>query len=213
VDRLDALVRARKRAPGNRLLDVACGTGKHLQLLRDRYQVEGVDLDPGMLGITRARLPDVKLHRGDFRHFDLGRRFDVVTCLFSSIAYARDTGELRLAIACLARHVEPGGVLVVEPFLTPEQLTPGHVHQVCVEEPDLKVTRMSRAVPHDGRALFEFHYLVGRPDGIDHIVEPHELSLFRTEDYVEAFDLVGLDAEHDPEGLMGRGLFLSVSPG
>jgi hypothetical protein len=81
-----------------------------------------------------------------------------------------------------------------------------------VEEPDLKVTRMSRAVAHDRRALFEFHYLVGRPDGIDHIVEPHELSLFRPEDYVQAFDLVGLDAEHDPDGLMGRGLFVSVSP-
>jgi SAM-dependent methyltransferase len=213
VDRLDALVRDRKRAPGNRLLDVACGTGKHLQLLRDRYEVEGMDLDPGMLAIAGARLPGVKLHRGDFRHFDLGRRYEVVTCLFSSIAYARDTGELRLAIACLTRHVEPGGVLVVEPFLPPEQLTPGHVHQLCVEEPDLKVTRMNRVVVHDGRALFEFHYLVGRPEGVDHLVEPHELSLFRPEDYIEAFDLVGLDAEHDPEGLMGRGLFISVSPG
>jgi SAM-dependent methyltransferase len=206
-------VRARKRAAGNRLLDVACGTGKHLQLLRDRYEVEGMDLDPGMLAVAQARLPGVKLHQGDFRDFDLGHRYEVVACLFSSIAYARDTGELRRAIACLARHVEPGGVLLVEPFITPEQVRPGHVQQLCVEEPDLKVTRMSRVEAHDGRAVLEFHYLVGRPEGIEHIVEPHEISLFRQRDYVEALELAGLDVEYDAEGLMGRGLFLSVAPG
>ncbi|MDQ6772482.1 MAG: class I SAM-dependent methyltransferase [Candidatus Dormibacteraeota bacterium] len=197
--------------PGNRLLDVACGTGKHLVLLRDRYEVEGLDLDPEMLAISQIRLPDVRLHRGDFRDFDLEGRFDVVTCLFSSIAYARNTAELRRAIACLARHVEAGGVIVVEPFITPEQLRLGHVEQLCVEEPDLKVTRMSRVVDaRDGHAVFEFQYLVGRADGIEHIVETHELSLFRKEDYLEAFALVGLEIEHDPEGLMGRGLFVGI---
>jgi hypothetical protein len=54
---------------------------------------------------------------------------------------------------------------------------------------------------------------VGRPEGIEHIVEPHEISLFRQRDYVEALELAGLDVEYDAEGLMGRGLFLSVAPG
>src|SRR5207249_12252833 len=107
---------------------------------------------------------------------------------------------------------EPGGVLAVEPFITPDKFENGHMHQICAEDGDLKLTRMSRAEVRDGRALFEFHYLVGQPERIEHIVEPHEVSLFRDEDYLEAFGLVGMDLDHDPEGLMGRGLYLGVRP-
>ena len=212
AERLHALVGERKRSPGNRLLDVACGTGKHLELLRHRYQVEGMDLDPGMLAVARDRLPGVPLHQGDFRRIELDSSFDVVTCLFSSIAYARDVAELSRSIASMAARLEPGGVLVVEPFFSPEAFTPGRVDLLCVHEPDMKVARMSRADVRDGRAQFEFHYLVGLPEGIEHRVEPHELSLFQPSDYTTAFHDAGLRVEHDPEGLMGRGLFIGTRP-
>lgn len=107
VRRLREIVEA--RAPGARtLLDVACGTGMHLAELRAQYRVEGVDLDEGLLAVAAKRLPDVPMHAGDMRAFDLGRRFDVVTCLFSSIGYVRTTDGLRSAVAAMARHVAPG---------------------------------------------------------------------------------------------------------
>jgi SAM-dependent methyltransferase len=210
--RLHSLVQARKRSPGNSLLDVACGTGKHMELLRDNYDVEGLDLDAEMLAVARQRLPGVPLHLEDFRGFDLGRLYDVVVCLFSSIAYARNTNELEQAIACLARHVQPGGVVVVEPFFAPDDYRPGYVQMLCVEEPDLKITRMSAGVVRDQRVHFDFHYLVGHPTGIDHIVEAHELSLFRVSQYMDAFRSTELVVQHDAEGLMGRGLFVGTKP-
>jgi len=78
----------RLRAPGAKtLLDVACGTGGHLVHLRQPFDVAGLDLDEGMLDIARRRLPGVELVNGDMRSFDLGRKFDAVVCLFSSIGY------------------------------------------------------------------------------------------------------------------------------
>ena len=98
------------RSPGARsLLDVACGTGRHLEHLRAWYDVEGVDLDEGLLSVARARLPDVPLRAADMRDFDLGRRFDVVTCLFSSIGYVQTPGALQASVAAMVRHVAPGG--------------------------------------------------------------------------------------------------------
>jgi SAM-dependent methyltransferase len=176
------------------------------------YDVEGLDLDAEMLAVARQRLPGVPFHLEDFRAFDLGRHYDVVVCLFSSIAYARDTNELEQAIACLARHVQPGGVVVVEPFFAPDDYRPGYVQMLCVEEPDLKITRMSAGVVRDQRVHFDFHYLVGQPTGIDHIVEPHELSLFRVSEYMDAFRSTELVVQHDAEGLMGRGLFVGTRP-
>ena len=72
------LVERHKRSEGNALLDVACGTGRHLGFLRDRYEVSGLDLDPKMVEIAGRRLPGVPLHRADMLDFDLDRRFDVV---------------------------------------------------------------------------------------------------------------------------------------
>ncbi len=190
------------------LLDVACGTGKHLELLREDFEVTGLDLDPELLGIARERLAGVDLHEGDMTGFDLGRRFDVVLCLFSSIGYVRKDERLRAAIAAMARHLEPGGLLVVEPWLAPEAWREGHVAMLVLDEPELKVVRMNRADRDGDVSVIDFHYLIGTPERVNHFTERHELGLFTDGQYRDAFAAAGLVVEHDPEGLMGRGLYL-----
>jgi SAM-dependent methyltransferase len=192
------------------LLDVACGTGKHLERLRSRYRCEGLDLDPALLAIARERCPDVPFHEGDMTSFDLGRRFDAVVCLFSAIGYARSEELLRRAIGTMATHLEPGGVLLVEPWLTPETFEERHVAAAFVDEPELKVARVNNAERRGRLSSFEFHYLVGTPDRVEHFTERHELGLFTHGEYAAALRAAGLAAEYDPHGLMGRGLHIGV---
>jgi SAM-dependent methyltransferase len=208
---LDALIQARQ--PGAKsLLDVACGTAVHLHHLAGRYEVEGLDLDPEMLAVARERLPDASFHEGDMTSFDLGKRFDAVVCMFSSIGYVRTEERLRDAIASMARHLESGGVLVIEPWLTPDAWSDRHVGGVFVDEPELKVARVNVAEREGTISSFEFQYLVGTPDGVEHFSERHELGLFTVEQQLEAFRASGFEAEHDPEGPMGRGLYVAVAP-
>ncbi len=197
--------------PDGQLLDVACGTGSHLFHLRDHYQVEGLDLDRGMLDVARRKLPDVRLHEGDMQEFDLGRRFDVVVCLFSAIGYMRTAEQLRRAVANMARHVEPGGVLAIEPWLSPSQWMPGKVHALLVDEADLKVARMNmNEAPVDGLSVLDFHYLVGDASGVRYVTERHELRLFEDHEYRQAFEQAGLAPRFDAEGPSGRGLYFGV---
>jgi SAM-dependent methyltransferase len=203
-------VQARKPG-GATLLDVACGTGAHLAELRGRYRCEGLDLDPNLLSVARGRLPDVPLHEGDMRDFDLGRRFDVVTCLFSSIGYMLAVEELEASVAAMARHLEPGGVLLVEPWLTPEAVVTPHVGAVFVDQPELKIARVNTIEVDGRRSSFLFHFLVGTPEGVEHFTEPHELMLFTHEEYLAAFRAAGVTVEHDGEGLMGRGLYIGIA--
>jgi len=140
---------------------------------------------------------------------DLGREFDVVTCLFSSIAYVRTPEGLEGATASLARHVAPGGLLVVEPWITPDAWIPDHVAAVFVDEPELKVARINGgAVPDGDRLVLDMHYLVGTPGGVEHFIERHDVGMFTREQYLDAVGAAGLDVEWDDEGLFGRGLVL-----
>jgi len=204
----------RERNPSARtLLDVACGTGKHLEVLQHEFEVEGLDLDGDLLAIARERLgPAVPLHQGDMRSFDLGRHFDAVTCLFSAIGHTADTDELDAAIGAMARHLAPGGVLVVEPWLEPDVWIPGLLHLLTVDEPDLKIARITVPERHGITSVMNFHYLVATPDGVETHVERLEHGLFTTAEHRTALERAGLAVEHEEDGLTGRGIWIGTAP-
>jgi len=210
---LIALVDRFRRGRAETLLDVGCGTGAHLPFLRERFKVEGVDLDAGMLEVARARNPGVPFQLGDMVALDLGRQFDVVVSLFSAIGYAHTVERLKQAVESMARHVAPHGLLLVEPFFSPDHWLPGrHVQVVYVDEPDLKIARMVTPQRSGNQARFDFHYLVGTPDGVEHFTERHEIGLFSPEVYERAFTCLGFDVVHDPSWPTKRGLFIARMP-
>jgi SAM-dependent methyltransferase len=202
---------ARGHNPSARtLLDVACGTGRHLEYLRASFETEGVDADEGMLDVARARLPDVPLSVGDMRDLDLGRRFDVVTCLFSAIGFAHDVDVLNLAAASLARHVADGGIVLLEPWLTPDEWVSNRPHALATTQDDLALARVALSGRRDRISTVELQYLVAAPDGITHFTEQLEFGLFTHDEMRRALELTGLSVAHDPEGLIGRGLWLGT---
>jgi SAM-dependent methyltransferase len=211
--RLKALLAERLRIAGRRtLLDVACGTAAHAPYLRDDYAYEGLDLDPQMLALAQERFPDLPFHQGDMLDFNLGRQFDVVTCLFSSIAYVKTPQRLEQATATMARHVRPGGMLVIEPFVGPQEWQAGRPTATFVDREDLKIARMSVGAREGDVALLDFEYLIATSAGIERYSERHELGLFTDAHYQRAYRAVGFAVTRDEEGLMGRSLYLGVRP-
>lgn len=209
---LTSLIAEHKQSDGNMWLDVACGTGGHVPYLYPDFAYEGLDLDPEMLALARARFPHIVFHQGDMVSFSLDRRFDVVTCLFSSIAYVRTAQRLQQAIINLSRHLRPGGVLLIGAFFTPQQWMPGHPHAMFVDQPDLKLARMNVSGLEDGNiAVLDFHYLVATPDGVEHFSERHELGLFTDEEYRAAFSQASLDISYESDWIDGRGMYIGTN--
>lgn len=206
---LDAQVQE-LRPDARSLLDVACGTGKHLEHLRERYDAQGLDLDSNLLETARLRCPAVPFHHADMVDFDLDQTFDVVTCLFSSIAYVRTLERLGRAVARMARHLGPHGLLVIEPWVTPELFWEGRVVTDVVDDPPLKIVRMFVAKREGTLVTHDVEYLVGSPDGVEHFTERHEMGLFGPADYAAAFEAAGLKlVRFDPKGLFGMGLYVA----
>lgn len=195
------------------LLDVACGTGKHIQHLREFYEVEGLDLNPELLEIARKRCPGATFHYANMVDFDLGRTLDVVTCLFSSIGYVKTQENLQRAVTSMARHLGPGGVLVLEPWFSPENYWTGTITANFVNEPDLKIAWMYTSEVEGRVALLDINYLVGAPQGVEHFKELHEIGLFTRGEYVESLRKAGLEVDYDSKGLFGRGMYIGVKAG
>lgn len=210
AERLHGFIQTHKRTADNTLLDVGCGTGAHLPYLPPGYTVEGLDIDAEILAVARQKFPDVAFHQGDIVDFALGRAFAVVTCLFSSIGYVKSLPRLQQALQNLARHTSPGGLVLIEPWFGPGVLQPGFLHAVLVDQPELKVARISRNEIEGNVSILNFHYLIATPEGVEYTTERHELGLFTHEEYLAAFAASGLRVVHDAAGLNGRGLYIGI---
>lgn len=102
---------------GARVLDLACGQGRHAHLLAEAgFDVDGYDLSKDLLKRAKARGTGKTLRytRGDMRALPLRwrRRFDAVLNLFTSFGFFDDARDDAKVIAQCARVLKPGGVMI-----------------------------------------------------------------------------------------------------
>ena len=206
--RLREIIRGKFGLGSGKMLDVACGTGRHIEYLKAHFEVQGLDISEQLLADARKRNPEVYFQTGDMMDFNLEQQFDLVICLFSAIGYVVTLENLHRAISCMAQHIRPGGGLVVEPWFTPETWYPGRVHALFIDEPELKLVRMNTSQVDGNVSIVDFHYLLGTPEGVAYFSEPHRLGLFTPEEMIHAFEQAGLEPSYDADGLTGRGLYL-----
>ena len=195
---------------GSRILEIACGTGRHMEHLAKHFELTGSDLNEGMLTVARERLPGNDFFAADMASLDVARPFDALLCLFSSIGYMHGEEQLGRAIRAFAHALRPGGLIVLEPWLTRQEFKAGTPSLYTWESPDLKVARAC-VVRGDGPlSILEFHWMVARRgEELERFDERHELFMFSRRQYLEALDSAGFDARHHAAGLTdSRGLYV-----
>ena len=71
VNKIEKLIKEYKKSDGIKLLDVACGTGKHLEYFKENFSCTGIDLNEEMISIARNNISDVDFKLADMINFDL----------------------------------------------------------------------------------------------------------------------------------------------
>lgn len=124
---VDALVAALDIGPGDRVLDVGCGPGRHAhELGRRGIEVVGVDISQRFVDLaSESAPPGVRFERRDARHLDFDAEFDAAISLcqgaFGLIAGPAAEGSTALdpdldVLAGMARAVRPGGRVALSAF-------------------------------------------------------------------------------------------------
>ena len=206
------LIKKNKKSEGNQLLDVGCGTGKHLECFIDDFSCTGIDINIEMVEVAKENVKDAIFEQGNMIDFNLKSEFDVILCLFSSIGYVKTYSNLEKTMMNFRKHLKKGGVLIIEPWFTKSTYWVGAPGMTTYDGKDVKIARLNTTKIEGDLSIMEMHYLIAEKDkDVIHFADTHELGLFETDKTLDFMKKAGFKAEFLKDGLMEeRGLFIGV---
>ncbi|MCH6258900.1 methyltransferase domain-containing protein [Puniceicoccaceae bacterium K14] len=195
------------------ILDVACGSGEHAHHLYNKfkYSVDGIDIEPGFVEIAQKKNPSGVFIQGDMSNFDIGRKYDVVLCLFSSIGYVQTKRALCDTLTCIAKHLNSSGYLILEPWLEPtnDLSSLSTIIEAVDPKTKIQVTRKRSAYAEENISVLDIEYSIKLPKETKQFKEQHRLGMFSREEMAEAFQQAELIFTYAEQGLHNKGIYLA----
>ena len=120
---IDNLVQHLQIPTGSKLIDIACGKGRHATYFNSLgFDVIGVDLSPNSIASAKEnKNTTLQFAEHDMREVYQKNNFDVVTNLFTSFGYFEDNKDEQKAINAMASNLKLGGFLVID-FMNVEKV-------------------------------------------------------------------------------------------
>ncbi|MCK9151903.1 class I SAM-dependent DNA methyltransferase [Methanobacterium alcaliphilum] len=191
VEFIEWAVNEHSTSSGKTMLDVACGTGNHALLLKNNFEVLGLDLNHEMLKIAKEKVPELEFIQGDMKNMDLEKIFDAIICMFSAINYNTNEDELEKTLRNFYMTLESGGLLIFDLGLNRENWVEGRVSVDTVVEKDLELARIGQSHLENGVFNASFVFLVKKNGKMDFSIDQHELGIFETGKVLELMEDIG----------------------
>jgi len=108
------------------LLDMGCGTGRHLEeFVKRGLKCDGFDLSSEMLSHARERLEgtEVGLTQGSLTDFENGKQYDMVVSMFAVMGYLIENSQLAAGLETARKHLKEGGIFIFDGWFGPAVLS------------------------------------------------------------------------------------------
>ncbi len=95
------------------VLEMACGTGNLMEIFeKNGYDVEGFDISNSMLGVAESK--DLSVYKQDLKDFKIGRKYDLLICIYDSLNYLEDLEEIKRCFESSVEHLNEKGYLIFD---------------------------------------------------------------------------------------------------
>ena len=200
---------------GEKLLDVACGTGSHLAYLQSSFECTGIDLNELMIKQAGKKCTECKFHVADMRTFQVDSKFDVITCMFHSMNHLPTIADLKKTLINFFDHLESGGIVIMEIIHGREYFLNNSTHSRISKKDNLKIKRTANLMLEGNILIFDGHYEIFNHDTkIKDIDHKHKLRIFEKEEVLSALEAVGFQAIYIAKTFSGKenlsGIFVGI---
>lgn len=129
-------------APGSRVLDAACGKGRHAgAFAQSGMLVTGIDLSAGNILAAQATYPEIPFYVHDMRKIFRVNYFDAIVNLYTSFGYFQNPADDQRAVSAFASGLKSGGILVLD-FFNSQKVAQTLVDiHICVEDVHFTITK------------------------------------------------------------------------
>lgn len=96
---------------GHRYLDLACGSGAHLELMSEHgFICSGLDISAPMLALAAQRCPKAQLYLLDMSELSIAQPVDFITCFLYSLHYSHPRQKFTQTLQKVYEALAPGGL-------------------------------------------------------------------------------------------------------
>ncbi len=182
VQYVNQLIKKYFRRKYKTLLDIGCGTGKHLKFFKEAgYSVSGIDISQDMINKAKKNLvQDENLFCYNSTDFDLNSKHDVIISLFHVMNYNISNEDLEKTFNRISLHLSKGGIFIFDFWYGPAVISDRPSKKIKKLEDDLiRVTRITRPELHANENIVDVNFEVIIEDkktlNIEKIHETHKM--------------------------------------
>lgn len=171
IDFIESVIK--KEGHEAEILDLGCGQGRHcVELCRRGYEnVCGIDFSEKNIKRALSYAIEQKvspmLSCGDARKLNLGRKFDIVLCLYDVIGSFRQADDNFRILKTIKRHLRKGGMAVVS-VMNMEMTEHIALHKTSLSQNPQAILRLppSDTMSRSGNIFKPEYYLINSDDGL-----------------------------------------------
>lgn len=152
--------------PGDKVLDLACGSGIFLTMLKLKgFDTTGLDLSETIIEIAKEKAKinrlDINFLVEDMTKFNLNEKFDCITCFFDSVNFIENKKDLKEMFVRVSEHLNSGGYFIFDTF-SKEMMKEYENHHLQEDHVtftiDWKTTRNNNKLTHNIKITDEETY-------------------------------------------------------
>jgi len=143
------------------LIDVACGSGGHAELLsKAGFEVYAVDMSPAMLRLLKRNLPAAKVIKQDMKKLQIPVQADVLICMYNSINYNYSYAALSSTLKRFYHHLKPGGVVIFDTAFMTDTWKPGPFSVETITAPDFEAARVNKSTRKKSFGIVDIVFVI-----------------------------------------------------